>query len=90
LALEEAIGGEACDPGYGASKLVSERTNDRDMGRFGADEFARHGEDQAGLNVQNYRNGPTRPKRLGTLRMFEAPKPKATTKVYTRTAASAS
>ena len=31
-------------------KFVGERTNDRDMGQFGADELARNGEDQAGLN----------------------------------------
>ena len=50
LAVEEAIGGEACDRSYGACKLIGQRTNDRDMGEVGADEFARNGEDQAGLN----------------------------------------
>lgn len=43
--VEEAIGGEACDRGHGAGKPIPQRTNDGDMGQFGADEFARHRED---------------------------------------------
>ena len=50
MAVEEAIGGEACDRGHGAGKPIPQRTNDGDMGQFGADEFARYKEDQTGLN----------------------------------------
>jgi hypothetical protein len=50
LAVEEAIGGEACDGGHGAGEPIPQRTNDGDMGQFGADEFAGYREDQAGLN----------------------------------------
>lgn len=50
LAGEESIGGEACDRGDGACKSIRQGTNDRDMGKVGADEFAWDGKDQAGLN----------------------------------------
>jgi hypothetical protein len=50
LAGEKAIGGEGRNRSRGACKLVGQRTNYRDMGEVGADEFARDGEDQAGLD----------------------------------------
>src|ERR1700679_3254843 len=45
LAGEEAIGGKACDRSHGARKFIGQRTNDRDMGGVGAEEFARDGEE---------------------------------------------
>jgi hypothetical protein len=50
LSHKQPVSSEACNSGHGAAKLVSQRTNDRDMGKVGADEFARHREDQAGLD----------------------------------------
>ena len=50
LADEETIRCEALDGSDGAAKLIGQRTNNRDMGKVGVDEFARNGKDQAGLN----------------------------------------
>ena len=50
LADEQAIGSEAFDGSHCAPKFISQRTDDRDMGKAGVDEFARDREDQAGLN----------------------------------------
>ena len=50
LADEEPIRGEALDGSDGASKSIGQRANDRDMGEVRADEFARNGKDEAGLN----------------------------------------
>ena len=50
LADEEPIRGEALDGSDGASKSIGQRTNDRDMGEFRADKFARDRKDKAGLN----------------------------------------
>jgi hypothetical protein len=50
LAVEEAIGGEACNRGHGAGKPIPQQTNDGDVGQLGADEFARYWEDQTRLN----------------------------------------
>jgi hypothetical protein len=50
LADEEPIRCEALDGSDGAAKLIGQRTNDRDMGEVRADELARNGKDEAGLN----------------------------------------
>ena len=50
LAEEKSIGDKACDRSHSTSQFVAQRTNDRDRGEEGADEFARDGKDQAGLN----------------------------------------
>jgi hypothetical protein len=50
LAEEEPIGGEACNRSHSSSKRIGQRTNDRALGEFGIDEFARDGKDQARLN----------------------------------------
>jgi hypothetical protein len=50
LADKEPIGGEACDRSQGSSKRIGQRTNDRALGEFGIEEFARDGKDQARLN----------------------------------------
>src|ERR1700733_2412729 len=45
LAKEEPIRGEACDRSDGSCKFIGQRTNDRDMGEVGVDEFTRNRED---------------------------------------------
>ena len=50
LADEEPIRGEALDGSDGPSKSIGQRTNDRDMGEFRTDKFARDRKYQAGLN----------------------------------------
>src|SRR5580658_3492174 len=50
LTDEEAVGCEARDGSHSAREFVGQRTNDGDMRELGAEELARHGKNQAGLN----------------------------------------
>ena len=49
LTEEKPIGRKAGDCSHGSAKLIVQRANDRDVGKVRADEFAWHGEDEAGL-----------------------------------------